>query len=523
MFSKKIKVLLILLLPILGWSQPTNFTQKQIEIVRDFYEEMENETEEEFASRVEEVLEKVPYHPKLVQSFLKVKLYRDSDTKFIYNYCKDLDDRYLFSFQPILVEHCACAYYYEKDINGLYFRIIPLIEDMDAKELYLTSYYLLKENKDTFKVFAESSLSKTYEYYGQNLVRDNLLGYFYALFINDLYFSKKAKFIENYEHIIFSSELDVIIYSELISASVYNKDYELVERLMNHVKEVYIDGFKYLYPVKALYHAKKGEDDLVIEALENAFDIEKSDFNFIFHERILKRNIFDLYSMSIMELENYKTKQRLVNKGIEYFENRNDYKIKFKLYQSLLHASKSLKKARSVLEECKPYLKEQNLNDLERMIRIENELGKKTPDYRLVNSLIGEVLDNYSSTDIDFQRILFQYKVNYNTKKTVFSIEETVKQLDNLLEKPLDINTRLKYLQFKIVLIGENDREWALREIEKLPSDLTKEIISDFGLTENNSQMASELLISNRKELKDINKSINLIITVYINELELKE
>jgi hypothetical protein len=523
---KKI-ILILLFLPFSTWSQSLDFTEEQEAFVLDFLKKLEkkiiNISVDDYFKEMDEALVKAPYHPRLVEEYLRNKFFVMMDFKFVSDYCSRLEDAYLSTNQSILVDPCASAYVFSENHIELYNRIIPLTNDENLRELFLSFYYFGAENYDDFIKYARKSVTKNFNYKSQMMLRD--LAFQYLVVILNLYENVNdfSTFIKDYEDTIFSTDLSIPIYNVLIQSSVFNSDFLMAEKLLDYVKNLETNNYKYLYPISALYYSYKGDQSLAIKALDNALNLEISDFEKITHAGDISKDIFNLYSMSIRELEDFNTKERLINKAIIFFEDRNDYRIRFKLFQSLLYASEDFKRAKSILNEIEPYLKEQNVKDLEHIFKMENELGKKKPDYRLVDNLISKMLPNLNLSSLDFQRILYRYKVNYNSKRPVFTLNEIVEELDKLLERPLDRQERLRYLQFKILLIGENDRESAIKELEKLPEDLANEIISDFESTENNPEKISEFLISNRKELEDINGSINLINVSYINVVQLKE
>jgi hypothetical protein len=523
---KKI-VLILILFPFFGWSQNTSFTKEQFEYVDKFYAKFENTnpSKEDFLKELEDALEIVPYHPNFVESLLKEK-FNDRDFKFMVDYCSRLDDNYLSTFQPILVEVCACGYFFNGDNDGLYNRIIPLTQNKDTRELLLSAYYLGTEDYKEFIKLGKSSLSKSYKYDGQMILRSHLFGYFIAVLQekeNSKELAAFTKDIKKYEATIFSSDLSIPTYYILIQASIFNNDFVMAEKLIDYVKKQDVDNYKYLYPISALFYSQKGEERLTIEALEQAFELENSDFERITVAENVSADIFSNYSMSIRKIQDYKTRERLVNQAITYFDKREDYKIRFKIYQSLLYASRDIDKARAVLKECEPYLVDLNLTDLDYMIRIENELGKENPNYRLVDDYMQKVTPYKNIPEIIFQRIVYQYNVNYNSRKSVFSLNEMVEELDKLLQYPLIREAKMKYLRFKIILIGQKDKAWAKRELEKLPEDEAEEIIVDFESTKNNSLKASEILISTTNELKDIKGNSSLIYVGYINAIRVKK
>jgi hypothetical protein len=519
---KKIALLLILV-PFIGWSQNTDFTKEQFEFVDEFYEKFKNTdpTNEEFFLDVEGYLAKAPYHPNLVQSYLRVK-FENNDFKFIRDYCNNLDDNYLSTFDPILVEVCACGYFFDEDYEGLHKKIIPLIEDKATKELFLTAYYFGIDNYEEFKRYAESSISRSYKYPKQMLLRDYLFWCYIVLLNSKENVKDFSTIIKEYEATIFSSNINMPIYILLIQSAVFNSDFIMAEKLINYVKKQNANNYKYLYPITALFYSHKGEESLAVAALDNALKLDNATFEKIIEAQRISNDIFNLYSMSIIKIEDYKTRERLVSQAVAYFDKRDHYRVRFKAYQSLLYASKDINKARAILKECTPYLKDQNLKDLDFMIRMENELGKENPNYRLVDDLMTEVLSNIASPELNFLRIVYRDKVNSNSKQPIFSLDEIVDEFDKILKKPLDRETKQKYTRMKILFIAKDDLEWANRELEKLPEDEAAKIMADVEATEIDSQKIAEILISDKKSIKDINENIDLINVAYINIISLK-
>lgn len=525
------KILIILLfIPLFSWSQNLNFTTEQEAFVNDLFVELwEKDSQKQLSSEavikeLDNALLVAPYHPRLVQSLLYNKFYLSKDFKFVKEFCNQLDDSYLSIHQNFLIEYCVPSFQFtEEDLATLYNRLIPLIENQATKDLFLAFYYYDTDQEEKFFKYAMYSVSRKFEYQSTIDFRNSIFGHLLPKLYNAKDYDRLMKIVNNYEETIFSANLSPRHFNFLLEATVFTNNFDKAEKLLERIKKADPENYKYLYPISALVYSKKGEQSLAIAALEKAFEMPDSDFKKIVDLYGIEGDIFHLYSHSIREFDDLKTRERLLDKAILYFENRSHYLIRFKLHRSLLHARKDIKKARAILKSHEGCLEEQKNKDVDNLISIANEVGKKKPNYRLVDNLMREVFLNFNYPSMKFERILFQYKVNYNAEQPVFTLTEMVDGLNQLLESPLDEDTRRTYLYCKILLIGEKDQEWAMRELEALGEDKMDNILSELESVINDKEKAAALLIINTKELKDINGSINIISGVYINMITCKE
>lgn len=520
---KKI-ILIILLLPVMGWSQPTTFSDEEHKFARSVAEKMLNNpsiSSDEVYLELDIAMQKVPYHPGLVQYLLTEK-FNSKDYEFVYNYCKKLDDHYLSTFQPILVEICGKTYCYKEDYDGLYNRIIPLIKDENIKGLYLALYYKDKGNEAEFIKHAKYSILGNYKYDFLNYLRDYHLYEYYRIISNKKNTSLLESFLKDYEQVIFLSNFNVVFYLSLIEDATHTLNDELAIKLINYVKELDVEKYKSLYPAIAYYYSFKGEEEVALEALNKAFEIDKSVFLKSYNPDDTQL-IFNTYSVSISKLSDFKTKERMIEKGMHYFEDILEYKIMFKLYQSMLSATKDITAAKAILKECEPYLNEINYDNLNNILIINNEMSKKKPDYRMVDGLLDKVVAAIDFNPYYYQKIMYRYKVNYSTKKQVFTLNEVVEGFDKIFSKPLSKADELYYLRPKLLFIGESDKEWLMREVEKLPTDIADELIESFNIAENNPEKTAEILSTNKMSLQDVNRTVDFINISYLNTIILKK
>ena len=99
-------VLILFFLPILAFSQKTNFTPEQEALAEKVVNKIKNTQNfnlEQFTKDLNEALDKVPYHPDLLYQLFKAYAYGSADFDFVYRYCQRLDQDYLQNHQELLV------------------------------------------------------------------------------------------------------------------------------------------------------------------------------------------------------------------------------------------------------------------------------------------------------------------------------------------------------------------------------------------------------------------------------------
>lgn len=457
-------------------------------------------------------MQKVPYHPDLVQALLSVKLFAYKDFEFGCEYCKKLSSYYLFYYQPILVELCAYAYFAQEDFEELYNRIIFLIEEKNIKDLYLAAYYYHQNNEEAFVEKIKHSLFTNYKYEILNSLRDLHLFNYSKLVSSKRNSSSVISFLKDYEKAIYLSNLPTSFYLNIIEEATFTLNFDLAERLIKYVEKLNTEKYKYLYPIIAYYHSYKNEDNLAVTALDKAFKMDKLGFN-----NSYPVNIAHIFINSIFNLKDYKTKMQMFDKGMQYFEGMNDYKIKFKIGKSMLLASQDLKAAKALLKECDLFLNEVNYNDFNHILMINNEMNKKKPDYRVINNLLNHVVSTLDMNGAYFQKIMFCYFVNYTTKKQIFSLNEILLDFDKILNKPLSKSDEQYYLIYKFRMINEYDKEKLIEEIDKLTDDFAQELSTNLPIQAINSEKTTD-----GSNPKSINTTIDLITTAYLYSTQIK-
>jgi len=511
---KKI-ILIVLLLPFVGWSQPTEFYKEETDFAMSVLEKRKKNISQpldEYLLELEAALQKVPYHPNLVQSLLRIKLYDKKDFKFICNYCKKLDDYYLTTYQGVLVELCAYAYFAQEDYEELYNRVTPLIEDKNIKDLYLAAYYYHKNNEEAFVKHLKYALFVSYKYSSLNYLRDIHLQNYRNIIINQRNSNSIKSFLKDYEKAFFLSNLPTSFYVDIIEKATFTLNFDLAERLIKYVEKLNTEKYKYLYPIIAYYQSYKGEESLAVEALDKAFEMDRIGF-----KNSYPVNIAHIFNESIFNLKDFKTKERMFDKGMQYFEGMNDYKIKFKIGKSMLLATQDVKVASALLKECEPFLNARNYNDFKNIHLINSEMGKKNPDYRVVDNLLNDVVSTLDVHPTYFQKIMFCYRVNYRAKKPVFTLNEILEDYDKILSKPLSKADEQYYLIYKLRMINEYDKELLMKEIEKLSDDFANELTESLNVEVINSEKTA-----NATKPETISTAVDFITINYLKMNQLK-
>ncbi|WP_334113416.1 hypothetical protein [Paucihalobacter sp.] len=471
-------ILILFVFPLLGWSQKLDFNQEQEVLVNNFIEMYDSghyTSYSVFLEDMEIALSKAPYHPKLVALLLQI--YFSIDYDFITNYCNKLDDDYLFANQNILVDDCAAAYSLKNDVSTLNNRIIPLIEDQNIKDFYVAFLFYLNGDYDTTYNHFIELFSVSYEFV-------SISGFKHDVFVRLIsYLSKNSdnqrliSIINKYEDVIYYKStngdiktfgLDIQTWLIMIYGAINDQNYQLAEKLIKHSVALNNDNYKAMHIATAFLNSRRGDENTAIEYFEKALQMDDSAFEKIINNETGSINIVHFYLYTLDALTDFKAKEKLTNQALIYFENRYDYWIRLKLYQSMLYASKDLKKAQSILETYEDKLFEQSYHELNLLLRIENEISKRKPNHKLIDDLLGEIAQNNNELIFNISRIYFRYKVNYNSKKLVFNNNETIELIDHMIQNPLNDKAKNLYILLKVVLMAEEDTEKALIELQNL-------------------------------------------------------
>lgn len=513
----RITILIFLFAPLIGWAQPTTFTEEEENYVVEFIETLKKRTPlttNELIEAINEGLEIVPFHPTLVEILLSEKSNND-DFAFVHNYCENLDDEYLSDFQSILFTVCAYTYLKVDDYDGLYNRIIPLIKDRNIKGLHLMAYYFYNGyQEEEFKEHAKYALQNRYEYGILNGYKNYFLEYFIYQLTTENYSNSAiieiTSFLNEYEDAFLSSDMLVFAYYRLIEAAVVYSNLELAKKLIDYVKELYPEKYEYLYPVVAFYHSQvEGEEDLVKKALENTFKMDKA--GFLDAYPLEETDFRAIFFKSISLLTDHEDKKKYVEQGVDYLQDIPILKQGLRLYQSMILAPEDLKCAKKILKEYETVLDETNYSLFGDILFALNEVNKKKPDYRQVDAILNELMkiNNFAVIGAYYLQVKFRYKVNYNSKKPVFTLNEILEPFEYILTDSFDYKEY--FLEQKLKIIGEYDNEWLLRELEKLPKDVADEFIEKFSHQNDDLEKA--------KELKDITSTINPFTERYLLHL----
>lgn len=514
-------ILIFIFAPLIGLAQPITFTEEERDYVNELVEKLKKRMplpSDELYEVLYEGLEVVPFHPIFIQTLLREKI-RNQEYAFVYDYCNKLDNEYLSEFQSILFNPCAYAYFMKDDYESLYYRIIPMIEDRNIRGLYLMAYYAENEQNENFLEHAKYALQNSYEFEILNHLKNAYLKSYirYVLIENNP--SKIKNFLNEFEEAFFSSDLPTYTYSRLIRMAIIHSNFTLAKKLIDYVEELYPEKYKYLYPVVAYYHSFiVGEEDLTKKALDEAYKMDKLGFLDAYPSD--HKDLRTLYVNSISLLGDFEDKKKYVEQGIRYFEDIPIpiYKTGLRLYQSMLLASEDMKSAQKILKEYETILDKTSYSFLSDILIALNEVDKKKPDYRKVDAVLNELVKAYDFYLAYYHQVMFRYKVNYNSKKPVFTLNEIVEPFEYIQSNSPNQYKEF-YLRKKLVIIGESDNEWMMRELERLPEDVADEFIESFSSQHDDSEELKETISKNEKELENIKVNVDYLVLRCLNNV----
>ena len=505
----KVLILIFLLISIKGWTQSTEYSDEENKFVDEFMEKHINQkglTSDEVYSKLEIGMEEVRYHPVFVEKLLTTKLWVDGDATFTYDYCERLlDNTYLSTFQSILIDPCAYSYMVAKDYEGLYNRIIPRINDDNIRGLYLAAYYQYKHNKygtnwDEFKEHISYSVNIEYDYEILNHHKNWLLSYLFDDVLRTLELSYFRWFIEEYKEAIYSSDLPTYQFSSVIGYAVDfdNSDSDIAKNIIEHVRGLNVEKFNYLHPAIALYHFHEGRESLAIEALDKSFEMDRAGFFEAYPKDFI--SIESFYLDVIFGLEDFKARERLLDKALQYFKGHKSYEVRLNLLQALLLASEDIGAAKDILKNNKSYLSKKAYGINKKALVACKEFSKKKPDYRFVENVLSMMLSELYGqeftedlSNLDDRKALYRYIVNQNVEKPVFTLKEIVEVIDDALEE-FSKGSHAGYddfLYFKLAIIAERDEDWLKRELDKLPKDVASEFVERLNNQDNLTELES--------------------------------
>lgn len=490
--------LILVLIPLFTFAQPTDFTKEQDKFVDNFVKEIPNKnytSNEDMVSDLEKALEEVPYHPVLVYAYLDVFMTRYKEYNFVSNYCQKLSFDYLVQNQDILCGRCMVSFNLNKDLELLNDNI-SLIEDKDIRNLYKAVYFYELNEGDKFIEYASKLINnEVFEnvnsVHGIYIIKvlKNLV---FTAFVYHLTSTEKTdtlvSILDANQDLIASKEMDFVIFSIVANVAISNDMLRLSEKLLNNSFANYPSQYKYIPILKAFLASKKGDENEAILQLTRSLLLDDSVFDVYFSSEL---NFYMVYINILVSLKDFESKVRIVNDMLDFFEGRSPFVYRTKLYQSMLYASKDLEKAKNILESCKPKIDASAYEVFKVLIEIENELHKETPDYKSIDAQLSnfeEIMPEFNYLSIKY---FFHEQVNTQNNAEVFEANKMISYLERLIELSDNENDQLLFVKNKIEILAITDIDRANEELDKLGfSESDKvEIFGDefFGLTDTNT------------------------------------
>lgn len=465
----KIFLLLFYLIPLFVLPQKSNYTTDQEQIVDKIVFEINNSEEinyDLFIANLKNGLDRVPYHPDLVYQLLRVYSYGQDDFQSAASYCQRLDKNYLLSNQNILVEFCASSFFLVENYEKVQ-SLLPLISEQKNKDLYKALYYIEIKELDKGIEYVLNCLNHNYTYQSQIILKYYIIN----RLIMDLYrfeqYSLLSEIVTTYKDQLKTIELNIEAYLLLIEASILNENYASAQDLISNTIIRFPQFFKYMSVYKALIYSKKGEDLNAIKAMEKALSFDDSAFNVILNEKG-GLNIFSNYILTLNNLSNFDDKVRISQQMLDFFQGKELFSLKVKLYQSVVYASRDKAKAYDILHSCQGHITEKKHQIFEDLINIQFELKKENPDYKLAAKMLHNFKGHVSDKMFLMLMVDFKYTVNIEKNSAYFEAKKMVEELDQLIDMTDGEEQKLKFTLQKIQTIATYDFELANKELDKL-------------------------------------------------------
>lgn len=475
--------LILLFIPQFFFAQNTNFTQEQEDVVENVVEELLNNKEnisyeEETLESVQKALEEVPYHPELVWRLLDIHLGYFKDPKFVSNYCQQLSDEYLAQNQYILCAYCMASFVFNTEAELIKNRIY-LIENEDIKNFYQATYFYHLDQWDEFIEYASKVINHEvfekvnfkHEIPFIKYISDKVFRELVAHLVTTKETDILANIIETNQDAIASKKMDFDIFFTVTNVAISNDILNLSETLLNNSFANYPSEYKYVSILKAYLASEKGDETSAVIHLERSLLLDDSVFEVILNESIKNSgeiNTFPAYIRTLENLTDYKTKERIVNDMLDFFEGRLRFTLQTKLYQSMLYASQDLQKAQDTLDACQADVNTQTYDFFQQLIQIESALHQEEADYNYVNQLLSYFEEKLSEEDYLMLKFDFQYGVNQLKNDEYFDAKLMIEDLNRLIELTSSEEKKLRYTITKIKILAITDVDQANEELDQL-------------------------------------------------------
>lgn len=515
-------LIIVFFIPLFVFPQRADYTSDQEKYVDEILKGLSSQDKvnfEVFIETLNNALKKAPYHPDILMKLFNIYTYGLNDFNFVTNYCQQLDKDYLQNNQNILNEFCAYCYFLTDRYDDLLYAI-NLMDEQKDKDLYKALYYIYADDRQKGIEFAIQCIYHNYKTRSQYLTKKFII----SRIIMDLYFSQRYRYlneiITEHKDQLRTIELELEAFLLLIETAILNESYDFAEDLISDTIIRFPQFFKYMAIYKSVVYSKKGEDSEAIKAMEKALNYDEDDFKVILNEKD-GLNIFSNYILTLNNLNNYEDKVRLSEQMLDFFQGKELFSLKIKLYQSVLYASRDIEKAKAILNSCKEDITEEDYRNFNQLIKIQNQLYKENPDYKLVNQLLYNFKGSLSDKEFLMLTVGFKYSVNIEKNTAYFDATKMVEELDQLIEITNDEEQRSKYKLQKIQTISTYDLEKANRELDKLgivDNDRLYYLDREFKEQKSNEENVSSDDVKGIKKFYNLNSMlIDFIMNVKIN------
>lgn len=420
--------LVILFLPIAIFSQNTNFTDEENQLVESILIEIdgtENLTYKEIIDRLNDELSKIPYHPKLVYPYL---YFNDltGEKQLVLNYCqKELNEDYLKNNQNIL-EVCIFCAIVKGDFSYAESNL-ALLKDQTTKYLFKASIAYENNQINDFMRFGLKGIDKEYD--ALNRMKQDILNQLIIIYFADDDFEKIDFIYDNYygrpEKL--GTGLDALV---ILNLRAFQKEnYKGGLEIIKMAEAIYPEYNDLLAIFKAGGLATQGHDYLAEEALNTSLKTSEKEINNTLN--FLEIDYFNLFFDAIIKIEDTDIKIKLLD-GLHQNE---EYRNKAILLMAYVYAEKDISKSEAYFKEFSTNASEIMLGFFQDILVIEYEMNQKKPDFNKISKLLDNTYTNTNEAVFFLRKAKIQLKENAISDNPEFDYESISLDLKNLQSK----------------------------------------------------------------------------------------
>lgn len=412
----------------LGFTQNTNFTEEENQYVKSILTEFDNTeglTYIEAIEKLSKAMKVVPYHPKLVYSYL----YANDligEKQIVLNYCQnELDEDYLKNNQDIL-EICNHSAIVKGDL-GYAESNLSLVKDPTTKYLFKASIAYDYNQINDFLTFGLKGIEKEYD--ALKKLKQFVINHLIIIYYADGDYEKIDYIFDNYydipEKLVSGFDTMVILNLRAFQKENYKGGLEIIKM----AEAIYPEYNDLLAIFKAGGLATQGHDYLAEEALNTSLKTSEKEINNTLN--FLEIDYFNLFFDAIIKIEDTDIKIKLLD-GLHQNE---EYRNKAILLMAYVYAEKDISKSEAYFKEFSTNASEIMLGFFQDILVIEYEMNQKKPDFNKISKLLDHAYTNTNEAVFFLRKAKIQLKENAISDNPEFDYESISLDLKNLQSK----------------------------------------------------------------------------------------